>query len=77
MSYGVIIFTLWLFASCELTASYNILGIFLLPARSHFIFIDALMVSLAERGHTVTSYNVSKKTQDSELRRCESAGMFP
>ena len=51
-------FVLLLCASfASIASSYNILGVFPLPAKSHFNFIDPLMVGLAERGHKVTSYN--------------------
>jgi glucuronosyltransferase len=47
-----------LFASFALTASsYNILGIFPTEAKSHYNFIDPLMVRLAEKGHKITNYN--------------------
>lgn len=42
--------------------AYNILGIFHLPARSHYIMFDSLMVELARRGHNVTVYNPFPKT---------------
>ena len=56
--------------------SYNIVGVFPLQAKSHFRFIDPLMVRLAEKGHKVTSYNAFPKNYripnyvDISLRGC-------
>ena len=50
--------SLCLFASLSSTVySYNILGIFSIPARSHFNFIEPLLIRLSEKGHNVTSFN--------------------
>lgn len=53
---------LWLSASFSpIASSYNILGIFPVEAKSHFSFIDPLMVRLAEKGHKITSFNAFPK----------------
>lgn len=42
-------------------SSYEILGLFPFPAKSHYAVFDPLMVALAERGHNVTVYNTFPK----------------
>ncbi|XP_065219017.1 UDP-glycosyltransferase UGT5-like isoform X20 [Planococcus citri] len=44
------------------TYSYNILGIFTHPMKSHHAAFDPLMIGLAERGHQVTHVNTFPKT---------------
>lgn len=39
------------------TSSYNILGLFPYPAKSHFVVFEALLTELAKRGHNVTVYS--------------------
>ena len=57
-------------------ACYNILGLFPLPSKSHYIIFDSLMVALAERGHNVTVYNNFPKERsipnyrDVSLKEC-------
>ncbi|KAK7602125.1 hypothetical protein V9T40_009566 [Parthenolecanium corni] len=43
-------------------ASYEIIGLFPYPGRSHYIVFDALMTELAARGHRVTVYTTFPKT---------------
>lgn len=45
------------------TFSYNILGIFTHPMKSHHNAFDPLMTELANRGHQVTHVNTFPKTQ--------------
>lgn len=49
--------------------SYNILGLFPSPSKSHFILFDSLMTALAERGHNVTVYNAFPKQHFATSRR--------
>ncbi|XP_065218999.1 UDP-glycosyltransferase UGT5-like isoform X2 [Planococcus citri] len=42
-------------------SSYNILGLFPLPMKSHYLVFDALMIELSRRGHNVTNYNTFVK----------------
>lgn len=42
-------------------SSYEILGLFPFPAKSHYAVFDPLMVALAKRGHNVTVYNTFPK----------------
>ncbi|XP_065219049.1 UDP-glycosyltransferase UGT5-like isoform X50 [Planococcus citri] len=42
-------------------SSYEILGLFAFPARSHYAVFDPLLVALASRGHNVTVYNTFPK----------------
>lgn len=54
----ILALSLWLIANFTSTASsYNILGIFPVQAKSHYAFIDPLMIQLAKRGHRVVSYS--------------------
>lgn len=43
--------------------SYNILGVLPFQAKSHYAFIDPLMVRLAELGHNVTIYDPYPKSE--------------
>ncbi|XP_065219022.1 UDP-glycosyltransferase UGT5-like isoform X25 [Planococcus citri] len=47
--------------SSSFASSYEILGIFSLPAKSHYIVFEPLLIALAERGHNVTVYNTFPK----------------
>lgn len=48
-------------------SSYEILGLFPYPARSHYAVFDPLLVALAERGHNVTVYNPFPKKYSSSV----------
>lgn len=68
MTVNLEVFKMWLFAflvSVLILANYstssNILGLFPLPSKSHYITFDSLMVALAERGHNVTVYSTFPK----------------
>lgn len=52
-----------LFVSCitwSSVSSYKILGVFHIPAKSHYIVGHALMKGLAEQGHEVTVISAFK-----------------
>lgn len=46
--------------------SYKILGVLHIPARSHYIVMNALMRELAHRGHEVTVITAFKETNPIE-----------
>lgn len=45
-------------ALLDTTTAYNILGFFVIPVRSHYVFLQPLMTELAKRNHTLTLYTV-------------------
>lgn len=60
MCSSVFYFLLW-FAISNCVNSYNILGLFPYPGKSHYAVYDPFMVELANRGHNVTIYNTFPK----------------
>lgn len=63
------------FASLSLpTNGYNILGVFLLPAKSHFFVASALMQGLADAGHNVTMVSPRIHTRPVNYEQIEITG---
>lgn len=57
---------------------YNILGLFPLPAKSHYAVFDPLMTELANRGHNVTVYNAFPKNHSiPNYREVDVSKCFP
>ncbi|XP_065219034.1 UDP-glycosyltransferase UGT5-like isoform X36 [Planococcus citri] len=48
---------------CPAVYSYNILGLFTSPMKSHHIVYDSLMTELARRGHNVTIYSAVSRSR--------------
>lgn len=55
------IFVFFLPVCFQFAFSYDILGLFPFPAKSHYLIFDSLMQGLASRGHNVTIYNTFPK----------------
>lgn len=52
--------------TCSIANSYKILGVFHIPAKSHYIVGHALMKGLAEQGHEVTVISAFKSPKPIE-----------
>lgn len=65
MQFGVVLIIV--FVLCCETSAYNILGFFLLPAKSHYVFFKPLFSELARRGHNLTLYSIYPYKNEPDL----------